>query len=71
MHEKELRMNAKHVCEVLVSNGFEKSLHHGGTMVLKHPDGRRVCIPDHGIKDLSQRIICVIERNTGISLSWK
>jgi len=61
-------MNSKEVIRFLRQNGFEQDRQKGSHKHFRHPDGRKVVVPDHGTKDLKIGTLLNIEKTSGVKM---
>lgn len=67
---RELKLSpvkAEKVIEVLEESGFSFARQKGSHVILQHPDGRSIVIPDHQREELGRGVLRAIIRQAGLT----
>ena len=67
---RELKLSpvrAEKAIKVLEESGFSFARQKGSHIILKHPDGRSIIIPDHQGEELGRGILRAIIRQAGLT----
>jgi len=61
-------LHARQLIRILKRHGFEPVRQSGSHVILRHADGRRTTVPDHGSRDLGRGLLRQIMRDAELSV---